>query len=448
MKLRIAFLSAKHYCDYIKQLIHQYDITFSELETLDFYEYNSISELPALYKKVYDRYDGFCVTGNFSKELIIETCSLPSKPLHSLFAHSLDYFREFFYLVNKNRGIDFKRVIIDFSLWINYSTSFSVATTVDDFVSTNLRFIDVQEKILEHTTLDEILHAEKTIVDNASLLVREKKIDHIVCRFSTSYPMLKEQKIPCSFIYPAIDTFMDTMYMLISDIRLTQMNLDLPAVIYVTSETLLSSFTTNINTNNLSIQQCLLDFNSEHTAGLMIRETLNGYEIYTTQQIIKKITDNFTNCRLNSFIFGRTGLDVQVGYGIGDNVMKAQDNASSALKLAQRNKKSYIVNQNGLLIGPMDLSSEKEEQDIPDNIIKASKKSGLSLSTIQRILSALDMLGTKEITTRDLATSLQVTVANANRFLNVLLKHGYAEIISEKKSLSRGRPSRIYKILL
>lgn len=62
-------------------------------------------------------------------------------------------------------------------------------------------------------------------------------------------------------------------------------------------------------------------------------------------------------------------------------------------------------------------------------------------------LSVTEMLGTKELTTLDLASSLQVTAANANRFLNALLKSGYAEIVSEKKSYSKGRPSRIYKIL-
>jgi len=41
-----------------------------------------------------------------------------------------------------------------------------------------------------------------------------------------------------------------------------------------------------------------------------------------------------------------------------------------------------------------------------------------------------------------------VTVANANRFINTLLKSGHAEILTAKKNAPKGRPSRIYRIKL
>ena len=68
--------------------------------------------------------------------------------------------------------------------------------------------------------------------------------------------------------------------------------------------------------------------------------------------------------------------------------------------------------------------------------------------TLQRIRSAVDLQGNSDITTQDLAGTLQVTVANANRFVNHLLSAGYAEVVGEKKAPLRGRPTRVYRIEL
>lgn len=449
MKPKILFLSAAHYCEHVRQLLKYYDYNFDSLCTLDFYDYDSIAELPELYRRFYNQYDGFCVTGLLSKRVISQVDDLPQKPLQCIYARSLEYYKEFFFLINENRSIDLKRVILDFSLWFDTGALSQAPENAEEFIHANYRFSDRQAQIIERTSIDEMMSAEDNIVKNAVSLVKEKKADHIACRFATAYEKLKEKGIPCSYIYPTIDTIIDTMQLLTSDIRLAQMDSDLPAVLHITSDALTYEESIGINPVNLQIQQCLLEFDQERTTNLVIRQAVFGYEIYTTQQIVKEITNQFTTCCLKTYVFGRTGIDIQVGYGIGANVIKARNNASSASKIAQRNKKSYIINQNEVLIGPLETAgTSNENKEIPESILAASKASRLSVTTIQRIFSVTEMLGTKELTTQDLASSLQVTIANANRFLNALLKGGFAEITSEKKSYSKGRPSRIYKILL
>ncbi len=449
MKPKILFLSAAHYCEHIKQLLKYYDYNFDNLCTLDFYEYESIAELPSLYRRFYDQYDGFCVTGLFSKRVISQVDDLPRKPMQCIYARSLEYYKEFFFLINENRSIDLKRVILDFSLWFDTDTQRRTPENAEEFIHANYRFSDRQSQIIEHTSIDVMMAAEENIVKNAVSLIKENKADHIACRFATAYEKLKERGIPCSYIYPTIDTIIDTMQLLTSDIRQAQMDLDLPAVLHITSDALTFEESTGINPVNLQIQQCLLEFGQEHTTNLVIRQVLYGYEIYTTQQIVKEITNQFTACCLKTFVFGRTGIDIQVGYGIGANVIKARNNAAAASKIAQRNKKSYMINQNEVLVGPLETAgTSNERKEVPASVLAASRASRLSVTTIQRIFSVTEMLGTKELTTQDLASSLQVTIANANRFLNALLKSGFAEITSEKKSYSKGRPSRIYKILL
>lgn len=105
---------------------------------------------------------------------------------------------------------------------------------VEEFLNVNYRFSDMQSQIIERISFDEMLLAEENIVKNATALIKEEA-DHIICLFSTAYGRLKEKGIPCTYVYPSIDTIIDTMQLLMSDIRLAQIDSDLPAVMYITS---------------------------------------------------------------------------------------------------------------------------------------------------------------------------------------------------------------------
>lgn len=448
MKPRIAFTAASHYCDYVRHLMQYYHFNFEDICTLDFYEYDVIADFPELYRSIYHQYDGFCVTGNLNLRLINSFDDLPPKPIQALTARSLEYYKTLFTMVDSDRSIDFSRVATDFSLWFQEPSPFPVPKTAEEFIHAEQLFSQAQSQLLSHVSTEDIMQTEANIVANAKELIRQKKADCILCRFPTAYRILQADNIPCTFVYPASETIIDSIHRLVGDIRLSQMNADLPAVLLITCDSLPAGELSDINSNSLSLQQALLEFDRENTARLVIRQNSQGYEIYTTQQIVKNITDNFTNCRLKTYIFSRTGLDVQIGYGIGTNVIKAKKNASDASKTARHNNKSYLITSDETLIGPLETPAQSSDSAKADSkILDAAKVSSLSISTVQRILSATEMLGSKELTTQDLATSLQVTVANAGRFLNALLKSGYAEIVSEKKSYSKGRPSRIYKIL-
>ena len=93
------------------------------------------------------------------------------------------------------------------------------------------------------------------------------------------------------------------------------------------------------------------------------------------------------------------------------------------------------------------LSQEEAPAGAGEVYQKLAGRTGLSAMTLQRISAAMDLLGRKELTTQELAGALQVTVANANRFMNQLQAAGAAVVVGEKKAPVRGRPTRIYEIL-
>jgi len=101
------------------------------------------------------------------------------------------------------------------------------------------------------------------------------------------------------------------------------------------------------------------------------------------------------------------------------------------------------------LIGPLSFKKILTvSNEVTPYIKQLSKKVKLSTLTIQKLLSVIDTLKTNELSPQELASCLNVTVRTANRFLSSLLKHGEAVIIYEKQNSTKGRPERVYKLLI
>lgn len=445
MKHKIAVLAPKHFCEKLQSMFRFYHLDFSEKCELHFYEYEHQNELVPLYNKLYEEMDGFCVTGNFSVQLLYALVKRPLKPTQSISAKSTEFFKEFFQLVNNDRTIDLSRIVIDAFLW----GGDSAPKTVEEFIVTDRRLVDVRMELQNQMSAEQILDSENLVLENAKKMWEAGSIDHVVCRLASAYPLLCNAGIPCSYVYPTSDTIVDAIELLNNMISIKKMEKSLPAVIYVTSKELQKDLINGANTNSFNLQKAILDFDREYTTGFVLKQSVNGYEIYTTKQVIQTITENFTNCSLRNYILSHFNMQTQIGYGIGEDVMRARYNALEACSIAKNQNESYLIMAGGSLVGPLNAKNVLNvSTSASTSIIKAAEKSGLAISTIQRILSVEELMGTNELTTQDLASSLQVTVANANRFMNALVTGGCAEIISKKKSHSKGRPSRVYRILI
>ncbi len=445
MNHKIAILAPKHFCDHIQFMLQFYHLDFSKKCELYFYEYHHQDELAPLYDSLYEEMDGFCVTGEFSVQLLKALAHKPKKPVQSISAKSTEFFKEFFRLLNENRSLDLSRIVIDAFLW----GGDSAPKTIDEFIITDRRLVDIRKDMKNHMTTEQILNSENLVLENAKKLWESGAIDHVVCRLASAYPLLCEAGIPCSFVYPASDTIVDAIEILTNRISLKQIEKGLPAVIYITSEELQKDILSGLNTNDFNLQKAILEFDREYMTGFVLKQSINGYEIYTTKQVVQNITDHFTNCSLSNYILSHFNMQTQIGYGIGQDVMRARYHALEACSIAKNQKESYLIMADGSLIGPLNAKNVLNvSNSASSSVIDAAEKSGLAISTIQRILSVEELMGTNELTTQDLASSLQVTVANANRFMNAMVAGGCAEIISKKKSHSKGRPSRVYRILI
>lgn len=437
MPSKIGLIGTKLLFPYILQAAEGLDCDITPLE------YQRMSDLSQLYRSCRDQFDGFAITGNIAKEVILRGRGDDDKPLRSISGLSVEYYQEFFRLISEDRSIDFSRIKLDSSLWLPGRGPQSA----EDFLRRRMYVEKKQVELARTLPLEQLEQADEIILRNARQALANDEMDLVVCRFSTAYQILRQAGIPCSFVYPDPDNILDTMTRLLQDIQLDQLSGSLPAVICLTSQSLQSDPLSDVNPDSVGVQKCLLEFDQEYTTGFLIKRAAAGFEIYTTQQAARRITNNFSTCPLRKYLFSRLGLDIQVGYGVGRDIMRARSHALDACAASRRDGHSYAVLQDGNLIGPLDLQgSPGPRTDVLPQASQVAEIAGLSAPTIQRITSVSQLLGSTDLTTQELANAMHVTVANANRFLNALVKSGQAHIATEKRSASKGRPRRVYHL--
>lgn len=441
MPCKVALLSSPEHCAYIKSISDTMELPYE----LSFEPYNRVAELPALFAAIQGRYDAFCTTGAFSRLVLMKSSPNPAKPIIAISESVAEFYRILLSLLYHDRGCDFSTIVFDHSLWLGRDDH---VITALDYIDGTLEFEErARSEALASITEEKLLHAEDIIVRKAQELREQSKLSLLICRHSTGFLAAREAGIPCVFAYPSHPNVKANLLGAWTEIDRIQLEENMPAVICLTSPTLQQIGTEDITADSINLQKALLDFNQDQTAGMIIKKASGVFELYTTRRVVLRITDNATRCRLGAHLLGRLGQHVAIGYGLGNDVSQASRHAKEAMELSLEHEGSYLVDENGNLSGCLDRVEGQRTAREPDaRVEEAAAKSGLSPLTVQRIISALDLLGSCEITTQELAEALQVTNANANRFIKQLNTAGLAVKVGEKRARLRGRPTRVYRI--
>lgn len=431
--MKIAILSTRDHCEYLREVL---SVGIDEC-TFDFIEYNSMWELPGLYRGIWDKYDAFCTTGIFASEIITRTWEGRKKPLASIAAQSSEYYERYFYLLKENKGLDFNRIITDSQLWLDGTKGMVVLEQFNEPLIFNRSRIEV----LKDAPLERIMMMDEIILENAKSLYRNEKIDMVICRSSTAAESLKESGIPYSFIFPKPDNVNQTINGLKTKVKIEEAKDSLAAVIIIRDVNIAGGKNPLINKNNINLLGKLLEYDKENDLGMLIQNTVRGIEIYTTKEKVLEIIGDHLNCGLQSLF----NNNLHIGYGINKEFYSAKHLAIEAIRHAKDVGESYLMNEKNHLIKLSGKGNSKGSVERLD-IIRISKESNLSVDTIQNIIYTMEELSTNELTTRDLSSTLDMTTANANRILNTLVNTGLAETDTFKQIGIRGRPSKIYRI--
>lgn len=136
---------------------------------------------------------------------------------------------------------------------------------------------------------------------------------------------------------------------------------------------------------------------------------------------------------------------VWMGIGIGDTVLEAKSRAAHAANCSRRDStgSAYLVGEENEIQGPFRVSREPDRGELSTDFLAHRLRIGPE--TMEKLREALKEFPNGEFTSEELAVRLGITRRSTDRILRRLEENGYTTVVG-KKSLGKGRPSRVVKV--
>ncbi|WP_257349782.1 hypothetical protein [Pseudalkalibacillus decolorationis] len=163
------------------------------------------------------------------------------------------------------------------------------------------------------------------------------------------------------------------------------------------------------------------------------------------------LTQNFIGCPLYEFLKQELPFTINIGWGIGNSIDEARTNALIANQLSDSREEqaSFIITEGEQIIGPLgEGNCLTVSNSLNPEIEKVSEQTGVASLKIQKILAAMLKKNTNEFSADDLAAYLGISTRSSNRILNKFEEAGTAQVLYKKQQKLRGRPKKIYRIML
>lgn len=199
----------------------------------------------------------------------------------------------------------------------------------------------------------------------------------------------------------------------------------------------------------LKITDKLLKY-AKRLQGSLKTAGLGRFAIFTTRGVMEKMTNSF--CTMPELIeLEEINIKtVTCGIGVGHSAYEAEIHAVNALIHAKKYGKGswMVLLDNYEFIGPLGSPNKINFSYHSEKFEKISKETSLSVSTISKVASSIENMKTNEIGVKELSQLLQITPRSALRIISVLEKHGYASVVRQESPHARGRPRKMYQIIL
>ncbi|MFK9094436.1 hypothetical protein [Bacillus salipaludis] len=142
---------------------------------------------------------------------------------------------------------------------------------------------------------------------------------------------------------------------------------------------------------------------------------------------------------------------VAVGIGFGETAYSAEINAFRAIQHSKEMKKReiVIVQDDGKIVESPGKQKELQYASRIHNeiLLKKLKEGNIGLKTYKKISALVRRMGWHEFTTKELAIHLEMTERNVRRIVAGMCEVELAQCIGEEAHATRGRPSKIYRLL-
>jgi hypothetical protein len=399
----------------------------SALCDVDYLTYSSMRNLADIYERNAHRFDGLIFSGGFPYSYITSRVGGVLKP-HAYFAPAdRDYYKVFARMLRRFPGMDISRVVMD--------KPDTAVDFEDIFGPARPRFFD--SVMADRFSLES---AYEITMRQSLLLWREKKIDLILTRFTNLADPLRSAGIPFELLFPSEASMLDVFTALRGDIESRRLS------DFTTASGIVSGGTRD---GGAGLFASLERFNGQNGMSLVIRQNGELFELTTSNETLRDITDGYSNCLLTNFLHGEIDAPVCVGWGLGMDIVSSQRNAMKAFRESKRSAAhhAYLVNESGEQIGPLASGKAVTLSSTPSPAAEeVGRRLGISPSNLQKLFNIQQKRGVSMFSSADLAFYLNVTPRSASRILARLSEDGFANVVWSSQPNARGRPYKIYEI--
>ena len=401
--------------------------------------YDDFGHIPVIYGTYADQYDACLTSGIVAMNAIRMVYPQPPKPLTYFQVSENGLHRDILKVILETQNMDLSRIAMDFMVAVGDEYSVADFLKVDelDRVYGQNTFLTQQIGIRTGCTVEHI------VLEKIIKLWDEGVIDLVICQYSSIVPMLQARGIPfrCPFVsdHRLNAIIQDTLIKL----ELRSLHNNHPAIIQIFPRHSADVTKQHIQT----IHSLMQTYISTNLIDCVLQESSSCCAMISSLGILRFLTDDFQKCHICSWLEQKLDFSVSVAYGIGTTVPHAMNNVQIASKEAKLLGKSFVVDSNGNLIGP--LNSERRmviaAKSLPD-AGEIARRCNLSAMTIQKLMAIIHSSGSNKITTQDLAERLDTTVRNANRIMQNLCRGNIAKPVYTQSTHSRGRPIQVYAL--
>lgn len=445
--MKIAILSTEYLKTYLEDAVKTLKLG-CETEIFIYYNYVHIVEL---YRQLEDSFDGFITTGPVPMQTVkksVENC----KPISFFLCSDSNYYKVFFEVIHKYKDWNFEYGYFDFCDYLCPGQESSLVTYLEN--GSFNEWLDKNNKYMAEMSVEEMQESTIKKLQKHKDYWKAGKIKYSLSRMSPIMPQILEAGVNCYYIPFSHDDIKSCFEQLTHSILVNQVKENQPAAIDITLSAYNkkdeASFRVFHNGYEI-LEKLIAAFNKKYFCDFIIRDTRYGFRIWTNYKTTAKITNTFTTCYLRDYIEERGDFEIFIGYGIGTGLVQAEANAADAGKESKINggRQSYLMNEQRDLTGLFGDGKDFSIQgDVTPYMYEISQRTGLSTLTIQKLFSALRITGTEEVTTQDLSRVLHITIRSVNRMLSALVKFNLAKEKYTRQNNTKGRPSKVYKILL
>lgn len=174
------------------------------------------------------------------------------------------------------------------------------------------------------------------------------------------------------------------------------------------------------------------------------------YVVFSTVGAIKSKTNQHRLLQLQRQI-REEGLCLNVGIGMGVTAHQAEMHARHALNYSLKYKKQeiYYIDAAETMHGPIGEEFQLEYQLISSDpgLQEISKATGLSNSSILKIIAIAEVRQSYVFDAHQLAECLNITVRSARRIMNRIIEAGYGKICAKESTAAGGRPKALVEML-